>query len=91
MARTKAECGRLGGLATLRGHGTRHTWAIGRNGFNAPVARHWQGDRAGFMAWLREHARFALVEAAAEVLLDAGETCVELDGYVPGFNDDIPF
>jgi hypothetical protein len=57
--------------------------AIGSKGFEATVAAHWQGDRKGFMAWLREHARFAIVEAAAEVLLASRSACVELDGDLP--------
>jgi hypothetical protein len=56
-----------------------------------PLARHWAGDRKGYVAWLREHARFALVEAAAEMILAAGVRCVELDGDLPGYDDDIPF
>jgi hypothetical protein len=56
---------------------------IGAKGFEATVAVHWQGDRKGFMAWLREHARFAIVEAVADVLLASGVNCVELDGDLP--------
>ena len=57
---------------------------IGAKGFDATVAAHWQGDRKGFMAWLRDHARFTLVERAAGDVLDSGAaTCVELSGDLP--------
>jgi hypothetical protein len=62
---TAAAHGRKGGLSCVRKHGRRHMGAIGARGFHATVARHWQGDRKGDVAWLRAHARFALVEAAA--------------------------
>jgi hypothetical protein len=80
---TAAAYGRRGGKATAATHGRRHMAEIGARGFNATVARHWQGDRKGYAAWLREHARFAVVEAAADVLLAAGVSCVELDGELP--------
>jgi hypothetical protein len=61
---------------------------IGAKGFEATVAAHWQGDREAFMDWLRGHARFAVIEAAAGVLLASGDVnCVELDGELP----DLPF
>ena len=89
MARTKskAECGRLGGLATRRRHGRAHFRAAGALGFNATVARHWQGDRAGYAAWLRQNARLAAVEAAADILFRNGATCVEFDDDLP----ELPF
>jgi hypothetical protein len=58
---------------------------IAARGFNATVARHWQGDRKGYAAWLRERARFAVVEAAADVLLAAGCSCVEMEGDLPDY------
>jgi hypothetical protein len=27
---------------------------VGKKGFDATVARHWQGDRQGYVRWLRE-------------------------------------
>jgi hypothetical protein len=78
-----AAFGRQGGRRCRDVHGREHFRAIGARGFNATVARHWAGDRAGYVAWLRDHARFAVIEAAADVLLAAGVRCVELDGDIP--------
>jgi hypothetical protein len=80
---TAATMGSRGGFRTVRKHGRKHMKTIAAKGFAATVARHWSGDRKSYTAWLRDHARFALVEAAASVLLDAGVSCVELDGDLP--------
>jgi hypothetical protein len=40
-----AKHGRQGGRSTTKRHGRAHMKAIGAAGFNATVARHWQGDR----------------------------------------------
>ena len=64
-----------------------HFRAAGALGFNATVARHWQGDRAGYAAWLRQNARLAAVEAAADILFRNGATCVEFDDDLP----ELPF
>ena len=85
-----AQHGRQGGRHCHARHGREHMRTIGAAGFNATVARHWAGDRAGYLAWLRDHARFFTVEAAAEVLLDAGCSCVELDGDLPEASE-LPF
>jgi hypothetical protein len=82
-------CPRNGG-ATGRGRDTTPAVSLGRSKLPAnddpsarDVARHWAGDRKGYIAWLREHARFQLIEAAADVLLDVDVRCVELDGDLP--------
>jgi hypothetical protein len=49
---TKAEAGRLGGLQTKRRHGRQHFQQAGAKGFMATVARHWQGDKRGYLRWL---------------------------------------
>jgi hypothetical protein len=85
---TAAGFGRKGGQSTLARYGKRHLSQIGARGFASTVNRHWAGDRKGFMSWLRERGRFFAVEAAAEVLLAAGGSCVELDGDLP---DELPF
>jgi hypothetical protein len=83
---TAASFGARGRRATARRYGRAYMAEIAARGFESTVARHWQGDRKGYVAWLREHARFAIVEAAAAVLLSAGAvSCVELDGDVPDF------
>jgi hypothetical protein len=87
---TAAAFGRQGGRRCRELHGREHMRTIGARGFDATVARHWQGDRAGYVAWLRQNARFAVVEAAAEILLDAGVSCVELDGNLPEASE-LPF
>jgi hypothetical protein len=76
---TAATMGSRGGFRTVR----KHMKTIAAKGFAATVARHWSGDRKSYTAWLRDHARFALVEAAASVLINAGVSCVELDGDLP--------
>jgi hypothetical protein len=53
---TKAEAGRLGGLQTKRRHGRQHYQQAGAKGFMATVARHWQGDKEGYMRYLQTHA-----------------------------------
>jgi hypothetical protein len=80
---TAAEFGRQGGRSCYRRDGRRHMAEIGARGFDATVARHWAGDRASYAAWLRERARFAVVEAAADMLLADGCSCVKLDGDLP--------
>lgn len=50
---TKAEAGRKGGNQTKRRHGIDHYREAGRKGFMATVARHWQGNRDGYLRWLR--------------------------------------
>ena len=52
---SKAEAGRIGGRMTARRHGIEHYRAAGKKGFMATVARHWQGDAAGYVRWLRAH------------------------------------
>jgi hypothetical protein len=71
--------GRKGGRATARKHGNSYMREIGRKGFLATLARHWQGDRAGMLRWLHSRAHFAIVEALAALDLaaqiEAGATC----------------
>src|SRR5262249_55520931 len=81
---TRRQAGRLGGLQTLSRHGREHMRAIGRAGFNATVARHWQGDRAGYREWLAQRQHLAAIERAADFELDrqldtaALVACIEL-------------
>src|SRR5262245_18079017 len=81
---TRRQAGTLGGLQTLSRHGREHMRAIGRAGFNATVARHWQGDRAGYCEWLAQHQHLAAIERATDFeldrQLDAGSpiACIEL-------------
>ena len=42
---TARECGRKGGLATLKIHGREHMVTIGRKGFQVTTDRHFAGDR----------------------------------------------
>jgi hypothetical protein len=86
-----AKHGRQGGRRCRELHGREHMRTIGARGFDATVARHWAGDRAGYVAWLRDHARFRVIEAAADVLLDAGVRCVELDGDLPEASELLSF
>ena len=63
---SKAEAGRIGGRMTARRHGIEHYRAAGKKGFMATVARHWQGDAAGYVRWLRAHGWLAQDAAAFE-------------------------
>src|SRR5438132_12331258 len=63
--------GRLGGKATLARYGRPHFQAIGRRGYQATLARHWQGDRRGFAQWLHGHALTAVADALADRVLAA--------------------
>ena len=61
---SKAEAGRIGGRMTARRHGIEHYRAAGRKGFMATVARHWQGDAAGYVRWLRAHGWLQQIQRA---------------------------
>ena len=49
---TKAEAGRLGGVQTKGRHGRQHFQQAGAKGFQTTVARHWQGDKEGYLRYL---------------------------------------
>jgi hypothetical protein len=59
---SKAEAGRIGGKMTARRYGLDHYRAAGRKGFMVTVARHWAGDKAGYLRWLRAHGWLAQVQ-----------------------------
>jgi hypothetical protein len=77
---SKAEAGRIGGRATRKRHGIEHYRAAGKKGFMVTVARHWQGDKAGYLRWLR--ARGWLADVArlfdAQPLGPDGTKCIEI-------------
>jgi general stress protein YciG len=84
MPLDRQEAGARGGRETFRRHGRKHMQEIGAKGFAATVARHWQGDRKGYLefllarGWNRLADSFADREIARR--LEAGEqaACVEL-------------
>ena len=78
---TKAEAGRLGGNTTKRRHGTEHYRRAGKLGFLATVARPWQGDREGYLRWLRANGWEAEIRRhLADMPVDprTGTTSIEI-------------
>src|SRR5204862_29173 len=65
-----SERGRLGGLATFRQYGKAHMAAIGKRGFEATVARHWQGDRLAYRLFLAARNWNLVTDALAGRELD---------------------
>ena len=85
---SKAEAGRIGGKTTARRHGIEHYRAAGKKGFMATVARHWQGDAAGYVRWLRAHGWLAQVQRLFEQQpYENGIKVIELPP-IPGLDDD---
>jgi hypothetical protein len=82
---SKAEAGRLGGMATKKRHGLEHYRKAGAKGFMVTVARHWFGDREGYMHWLRAHGWLRQVDRLMRED-PASPMCVELgpDPYTEG-------
>jgi hypothetical protein len=92
---SKAEAGRIGGRTTKRRHGIEHYRAAGKKGFMVTVARHWQGDKQGYLRWLREHGWIAKVRELfdAEPAGPSGIKCIEiplLPGELEEEEDDDP-
>ena len=92
---SKAEAGRIGGRATKKRHGIEHYRAAGRKGFMVTVARHWQGDKSGYLRWLRERGWLAEVHALfdAQPIGPSGFKTIEIP-LLPGEleeEDDDPF
>lgn len=67
---TAAAMGRKGGQATLQRHGRDHMACIGRSGFAATVRTHWHGDRAAYVAHLRERGLLASADREFVFMLD---------------------
>jgi hypothetical protein len=61
---SKAEAGRLGGKTTKKRHGIEHYRAAGRKGFMVTCARHWHGDKAGYVRYLQSLGNLAEIERA---------------------------
>jgi hypothetical protein len=84
MALSMNERGRLGGLATFQRHGRQHMSAIGKKGFEATVARHWQGDRHAYLLFLAAREwhllsdRLDSLRLAEEIRAGAAIACIEL-------------
>ena len=55
---TKSEAGRLGGLAVVAKYGRGHMRAIGKQGFQKMVDRHFDGDRDKAIKWLTAKGLF---------------------------------
>jgi hypothetical protein len=73
---SKAECGRLGGKATRERHGVEHFRAIGKKGFMVTVARHWNGDKIGYMLHLQSLADWQSWERGFAALAPDGNGIV---------------
>ena len=80
----RAEVARMGGLACLQKHGREFYREIGKKGYQATLARHWQGDALAYRRWLIAKGWNVVVDALADIELSrrlaAGEptACVEL-------------
>ncbi len=81
---SRAEAGRIGGRMTARRHGIEHYRAAGRKGFMTTVARHWQGDAAGYVRWLHARGWLRDLQRSFEA---SGETCIEIPP-IPGLDDE---
>ena len=67
---TAAAMGRKGGQATAERHGRDHMARIGRQGFAATVRKHWRGDRAAYLAHLRERGQLVAADREFALMLD---------------------
>jgi hypothetical protein len=63
---SKAKSGRIGGMTTKKRHGIEHYRAAGKKGFMVTCARHWQGDKAGYVRYLQALGNLADFNAAFE-------------------------
>jgi hypothetical protein len=77
---SKAEAGRIGGKTTKKRHGIEHYRAAGRKGFLVTVARHWHGDKAGYLRYLQALGNLADFNRAfdARPYGPGGIKCTEL-------------
>lgn len=88
--------GSAGGRETFRRYGSKHMAEIGKKGFAATVARHWQGDRAAYRNYLGLRKHEAQIESFVDReltrRLENGEkiVCEELP-VLSGPDDDLPF
>src|SRR5690242_14366754 len=82
--KSRAEVGRLGGLVCLEKHGREFYRQIGKRGYQATLARHWQGDALAYRRWLVAKGWNAVADALADCEINrrlaAGDAiaCVEL-------------
>lgn len=86
---TKAEAGRKGGRMTKKRHGVQHYRTIGKKGFMTTVARHWQGDKAGYIRYLQSLGVWAEWERGFARLEpgESGIVCKEIPP-IPGDDDE---
>lgn len=81
------DLGRRGGRACVKRHGRHHMAAIGARGFATTLAKHWQGDKPGMVAWLHERAAvsvadtLATMECRRQIASGAAVACVEIPCY----------
>src|SRR4051812_34682456 len=82
--KSRAEIGKLGGLACLAKHGKEHYREIGKKGYQTTLARYFQGDAIAYRRWLIARGWNVLADALAgyeiERRLTAGQdiVCIEL-------------
>jgi hypothetical protein len=90
---TKADAGRRGGNSTKARHGREHYVKAGKKGFLATVARHWQGDREGYLRWLRANGYLADFLALLDARpVEPGEIRVDELPDLPALDpDEAPF
>jgi hypothetical protein len=75
---SRAEAGRKGGMTNRQRHGTDHYRKAGAKGFQTTVARHWVGDRAGYLRWLHERGWLKEVQELLTAQPTEGIRCVEI-------------
>lgn len=89
------ERGRLGGLATSQKYGKEHFSRIGKKGFQATTDKHFQGQRAYHLSWLRQsglHAYWSSTGLSMKRDLDGRAIWPETKPIHPAHSEDgLPF
>ena len=79
----RKEAGKKGGNETAQRHGHPHMAEIGKKGFATTVARHWQGDKDGYLKHQRDRAWEKVVGGFVDRLLkeqlDAGQEIASVE------------
>src|SRR5262249_39649327 len=87
--------GARGGKQTLAKYGRGYMAEIGARGFAATVARHWQGDKASYLRFLRDRANElnmgGFVERELNRRLADGEALASMELPVVASPDDDPW
>ena len=88
------EIGRKGGRATVERYGREHMRYIGKRGFEVTTDRHFQGQRAAHLSWLRSaglHAYWSATGLKMKYDADGRAIWPEFTLPHPAHNDGLPF